>query len=255
MTTELTYFRKHQRRGPVRNARDGRRPSHSHSGLLGFTLIELLVVIAIIAILAGLLLPALNRAKAKARDVFCLSNFRQWGLGTQLFVADNEDFLPKDGTPNGTSTVDGWYNDLPRALNMPTYHEVPWRTNASVRPGGSIWVCPANRDKRPTDAGNLFFYCLNRHVNRTGSGNRVRLSAIPQPVETVWLFDNGGEAGVAQQNNVHTNLHGRGAQFLFLDGHARQFKNREYWDAQNQKGRTDNPSIVWVPGIDLASIQ
>ena len=225
-----------------------------HPGLksIGFTLIELLVVIAIIAILAGLLLPALTHAKAKTHAISCLNNLKQWGLSTFLFTTDNEDFLPKDGTPNGTSAMDGWYNDLPRALGIPTYHEVPWRTNGNVRPEGSIWVCPSSRNKQPTDAGNLFFYCLNRHVNRTGSGNRIRLSALPQPVETVWLFDNGKEAGVAQQNNVHTNLHGQGAQFLFLDGHARRFSSREYWDFERDKGRTNNPNVIWVPGVDVA---
>src|SRR5262245_37157072 len=150
--------------------------------LQGFTLIELLVVIAIIATLAGLLLPALTRAKAKVRDISCLGNLKQWGLATLLFATDNEDFLPKDGAPNGTSKNEGWYNDLPGALGIPKYHEVPWRTNANVRAERSLWVCPSNRNKRPTDAGNLFFYCLNLHVNDTGAGNRVRLSAIPQPV-------------------------------------------------------------------------
>jgi prepilin-type N-terminal cleavage/methylation domain-containing protein/prepilin-type processing-associated H-X9-DG protein len=231
------------------NPSPGFRPQSS-----GFTLIELLVVIALMAILASLLLPALGRAKSKVRDISCLNNLKQWGLATLLFTTDNEDFLPKDGTPNGTSKNDGWYNDLPRALGIPTYHEVPWRTNANVRPEGSIWVCPANRNKRPTDAGNLFFYCLNLHVNDIGSGNRVRLSAIPLPVATVWLFDNGREAGVAQQNNVHTNLHGQGAQLLFLDGHARQFRNRQYWDFQLDKGRTNNPSLVWSPGVEVANI-
>jgi prepilin-type N-terminal cleavage/methylation domain-containing protein/prepilin-type processing-associated H-X9-DG protein len=227
-----------------------------HRGIkaVGFTLIELLVVTAIIGILAGMLFPALTRAKAKAQSVSCLSNLKQWGLATFLFTTDNEDFLPKDGTPNGTSTVDGWYNDLPRALGIPTYHEVPWRTNSAGRAEGSIWVCPSSKNKQPTDAGNLFFYCLNRHVNRTGSGNRIRLSAIPQPAETVWLFDNGKEAGVAQQNNVHTNLHAQGAQFLFLDGHARRFRNREYWDFDLDKGRTNNVSLVWVPGVDASSL-
>src|SRR2546425_6514368 len=81
-------------------------PHTEFSGHRGFTLVELLVVIAILAILAGLLLPALSKAKAKALGIQCLNNFRQLQTAWQLYADDNQDRLP--GNQQGPWAGTGW---------------------------------------------------------------------------------------------------------------------------------------------------
>jgi prepilin-type N-terminal cleavage/methylation domain-containing protein len=211
-----------------------------------FTLIELLVVIAVITILAGLLLPVLGKAKARAQSSVCLNNLRQWGLATHLYITDNDDFLPGEGAPNGMSTNTGWYVTLPLQIGLKPYHQMPWRTNPAVRLGRSTWICPANTNR--SNGNNLFHYCLNQHVDNTGSlDGPVRYSSLRRTAQVVWMFDNGKRAAVAQHNNTHTNIHFGGAQFLFLDGQVVRFRNKAYWDFEANRGRTNNPEIIWIP--------
>jgi len=214
------------------------------------------VVIAVIGILAALVLSVIGRIRIAALAITCRHNLRQWGMATQSYAVDHNDYLPPEGKPTPLETdlanpmYRAWYIQLPEEMNLPHYRDMPWRTNWTIQPGNSLWICPANprRCDGSSRTNNLFHYCLNDNVNGTGANNHsVQLAGIAHPSQLVWLFDNGKLAAVAEQNNVHTNLHNRGAQFVFLDGHAARFRNKEYWDFANNRGVTNNPDLAWNP--------
>jgi prepilin-type N-terminal cleavage/methylation domain-containing protein/prepilin-type processing-associated H-X9-DG protein len=203
-------------------------PSHPKR-TWAFTLIELLVVIAIIAILAALLLPALAKAKAKAKQTQCLNNIRQWGLAFSIYASDGEDSIPRDGTDaggqystdTGTATGPGsprdpnaWFNVLPVEVAekpLSDYAAVataPYRVSMPY-PGndkGRLWHCPsAKAASGDTFLANgrygFFSYVMNLDLKlRTTICNGVvgnqynypdmpRLGAIRRPSDTVLMTE------------------------------------------------------------------
>jgi len=221
-----------------------------------FTLVELLVAMAVIAILVALLLSGLHRAKATAHAAECRNNLKEWGTALHLFAADHDDFLPPEGKPTpletdlANPTYQAWYVQLPAQMNLSRYAEMPWRTNPSVDPGNSLWICPSNprRCNASSKTNNLFHYCLNELVDGSGATDHpMMLASIRNPSCVVYLFDSKNLPAVGEANFVHTNLHNKGAQILFLDGHVARFRNTEYWNFTTGKGITNNPELVWCP--------
>ena len=118
------------------------------SSLKHFTLIELLVVIAIIAILAGMLIPSLGKAKAKAAQVACASNMKQAGYVERMYEGDNNDFVPLMYAKNVDSKLSPFY-----VLYDAGYTN---GKGSSVTP--EIYDCPGDRSREQNKANGYYPY-------------------------------------------------------------------------------------------------
>ena len=189
-------------------------PKHSK----GFTLIELLVVIAIIAILAAMLLPALSKAREKARQATCMSNLKQMHLGSVMYIQDYDGYLPRrnDGGPSGNKY---WHHKIAPYMGLGTGWQ---QTSGSYYIRTPIFRCPSC----PYSLPNIYYpirqYAINGAIDGTKMDRIPKISKTPLIVCGT-TYDYITATYIASKPLGH--YHSGGDNFLFCDGHITWIKD------------------------------